>query len=236
MKYLESINEQKFASRLGARKVFIIEGLGVAVDKQKSDIAIAAMKNALEKRGYNIQITQAGRFGFDKRGGWQFDESMTGQGHPDSWIPGSRGYYAMSAKSIILFPKNEMQFKQDKPENSKYTYMQDMMQALKKKIGILEERKMKSRLEQYLESIGNKNREVPFPPTNNKPIRKYSGGEITPADKGEMASRKKASYHRAIEQIVSIIDDMTATYEEGDFNNETLEQIFSDVRSRIQGY
>jgi len=141
----EMANEQRFSKIVGPRAAFMVLGLGNAVDKQKQDQAIAAMQAGLQQMGYAIQVQSAGRFGFDPSAGWLFDDSMMSAGHPNSWIPGSRGYFAITNKSVLFFPKNEMQFTQDSlsPQpgqpQQKITFLQDLAQVLRKPIKLLRE-------------------------------------------------------------------------------------------------
>jgi hypothetical protein len=113
---LKELNQSNFNSLVRHKKVCVVYGCGVSVDKQKIDIAEKAMEEVLERYfpDHNITILQCGRFGFPKREtGWEFDSSMTGQGHPEHWIPGSRGYYAITKNSAFLFPKSDRDFENE---------------------------------------------------------------------------------------------------------------------------
>ncbi len=113
---LKELNQNNFNSLVRNKKVYIVYGQGIAVDKQKIEVAEKAMTEVLSGHfpDHNITIIQCGRFGFPKREtGWEFDNSMTGQGHPEHWIPGSRGYYAITKNSAFLFPKSDRDFEND---------------------------------------------------------------------------------------------------------------------------
>ena len=130
------MGERQFAPRVKGKKAFVIEGAGAKVDTQKPDEAIKLFKAVLQEKFPNTKIDEtsmmSGRFGLDKRKGWEFDATMAGSGHPDSWIPGSRGYYALLKNTVFFFPKSDAQFKNDKYEDS--TYWRDLESALSMKL------------------------------------------------------------------------------------------------------
>lgn len=149
---INEMSENRFRGLTGSKQPFVVERLGVDVDKQGSDAAYEVMQSSLIKMGYKIEILKAGRFGFDPKIGWLFDDTMMSSGHPNNWIPGSRGYYAITKKSVLLFPKNDMQFQQDGIDNK--TFVQDLSEMLGKQIRILNENVVqKNKLNTYLEKI-----------------------------------------------------------------------------------
>jgi len=128
----EELDENRFSSYIRRiTKIYLIEGLGNSVDAHNDKDAFELMKNQVKER-YNIsvEIIKAGRFGFSEKKGWSFDDSMNSLGHPNHWITGSRGYYAITNKNnLLLFPKNENQFMNDKVSNSN-TFIKDFSQYL----------------------------------------------------------------------------------------------------------
>lgn len=113
---LNELNQNQFRNLIHNRQVKILYGFGIDVDKQKSDQANYAMKKVLQGMfpDYTIIILKSGRYGAVKNDtyvGWEFDDTMTSLGHPEFWIPGSRGYYALTKNSVFLFPKSDMDFK-----------------------------------------------------------------------------------------------------------------------------
>jgi len=110
------MGQQQFYGRIKNKKAKIISGYGNTVDKHKDVEAFNAMEDILAKMypDYKITILSAGRFGLGKdKKNWEFDVSMTGLGHPEFWIPGSRGYYALTKNSLFLFPKSDMDFQSE---------------------------------------------------------------------------------------------------------------------------
>lgn len=60
--------------------------------------------------------------------------------------------------------------------------------------------------------------------------------ESNPVNHDADVARRETRYHQGILKIVQIIDEMTADYDEGEFTNDTLKEIFNDVADKIMGY
>lgn len=154
-KIYNEMGQQQFYGRIRNKKTYIIYGYGNTVDKHKAMEAFDAMEEILTKLypDYKVTVLSAGRFGLGKdKKSWEFDVSMTGLGHPEFWIPASRGYYALTKNSLFLFPKSDMDF-----QNEYARLFSDMMNVkienLKAKNTWAEEIQKNISLKKYLKKI-----------------------------------------------------------------------------------
>lgn len=110
----ENVNSDKFKDYVYGKNVIYMKGYGIRVDTQELSDGPGRIAAVIkEKFNVDVMIKFAGRFGAVVSGDdytWQFDFSLAGSGHYSGWKPSTRGYYAMTAKTLFVFAKDDLSF------------------------------------------------------------------------------------------------------------------------------
>jgi hypothetical protein len=156
-KVYNEMSERQFAGMVRGKKAIVLYRTGTDVDKQNDVVAQRAMLNVIRQRlpvekGFTTpKIIGLGRFGFAKTGGWEVDSSMTQLGHPEHWVTASRGYYALSPKTIFLFPKDDRAFESQYVSKFQSAFGVQVNDA--DQVAMSESKENKTRFRSYLDEV-----------------------------------------------------------------------------------